>query len=275
MASFFILIGFLSYRHFAKQKNYELIEIYPDHNITKIKPHETSNNSLASDNTIYDNFKAKKSSTRKVNLVPEPEQPINIVVNNINVLKNNLKSSNIDPIDLILAEIAGSEQQSSNLSAIDTAMPNLSNLASVTSENKKLENFTYFDQNILPAKNSSKIQEIEVVPTANNENYKNIKITKVTENNKLIDNLTSKRDSSFKIQLASVKSETLGKLEGERIQKKFPKILGELNISVQKIEPKKNKVFYLVLAGSFANISKAKAACRKLSAKDQICIVTR
>jgi len=260
------VLAFFSYRWFYREAKHELVIIYPDHSTTKIKPQDVNNNiSPTIENTIYDNFKAKKFSNRKVNLLPEPEQPINIIANNH---KDDVQKKVIDPIDLIIAEIANNEQNKSTLTIDDNIFPEL------LSENNS--NQEVFDYNVtnLSKENNAKKQEIEVIEN-NNETYKNIKITKVNENNKLNHYATKQNNHGFKIQLASVKSENLGKIEGERIQKKFPKILGQSTITVQKTEPEKNKVFYLIFAGTFSNISKAKAACRKLSSKGQTCIVAR
>ena len=252
---------FFWYNWSNKENSIEPILIYPEQIETKIKPHDVGGIILPnSENIIYDNFKSQKFSQRKINLLPEPEQPLNIIPTSI--LKNDLSQSIIDPIDLILASILNNEQNKANLSVPDTVLPEIID----DSLNIEISSIN---------ENKSQVEEIEVVSIPNGDN-KTLKITKVTKNNKLDKNyaLMQNTDTNFRIQLTSVKSEALGMLEGERIQKKFPKILGTLNITIKKIKTEKDKFFYSVFAGPFPNIGKAKAACRKLSSKQQTCIVT-
>lgn len=78
---------------------------------------------------------------------------------------------------------------------------------------------------------------------------------------------------SYKVQLGSVKSEADAINEGERIKKKFPKILKNAVITTQKVKCDDGKFFYLILAGNYDNLSQAKAVCKKLSQNKQSCVL--
>lgn len=260
-ALFLLILTLFFYKYFFFKVDDGPVIIYPDLSVTKIKPSESQESSAITESTIYDNLKAKKFSARKINLLPEPEQPINIAVHSN--YKDELKKDEhvVDSLDLILAEIMNNKQN-------EVAISNDIILPEIIAEHEKKPNNTTIE---LPKK-----EEIEIIATEKEENYKNIKVIKVHENNKLYQNYATKKDNNhFKVQLASVKSEALGRLEGERIQKKHYKILGNLNITIQKIESEKKKIFHLVFAGPFADISRAKATCRKLASKGQTCIVAR
>ncbi|HJD55214.1 MAG TPA: SPOR domain-containing protein [Rickettsia endosymbiont of Pyrocoelia pectoralis] len=97
-----------------------------------------------------------------------------------------------------------------------------------------------------------------------------IKLNKETKNGNL---KATHSSDSYKIQLGSVKSETEAIEEGERIKKKFPKILKNAVITTKKVKYADGKFFYLILAGNYDSISQAKAVCKKLSYQKQSCIL--
>lgn len=84
-----------------------------------------------------------------------------------------------------------------------------------------------------------------------------------------------KAQPCYKIQLVSVRTREIAEKEWERLKKLHYKALGALPFSVQKIDVKDRGVFYRLLAGKFLNSSSAKAACKKLAAAQQTCIVVK
>ena len=75
-ASIFILLAFLWYNHSVTNAEPPLLKA--DHSPKRIKPDNSDNNIVSDDDNIYDTLKNQSESTKKVNLVPEPETPINI-----------------------------------------------------------------------------------------------------------------------------------------------------------------------------------------------------
>lgn len=99
-----------------------------------------------------------------------------------------------------------------------------------------------------------------------------IKLDKENKNNRR-DIKSNNYPASYKVQLGSVKSEAEAIREGERIKKKFPKILKNAVITTQKIKYDDGKFFYLILAGNYDNLSQAKAVCKKLAQNKQSCVL--
>ncbi len=79
--------------------------------------------------------------------------------------------------------------------------------------------------------------------------------------------------NTYKVQLGSVKSEADAINEGERIKKKFPKILKNAVITTQKVKYDDGKFFYLILASNYDNLSQAKEVCKKLAQNKQSCVL--
>jgi len=114
------------------------------------------------------------------------------------------------------------------------------------------------DKRVEPEKDENKTG-LNIIKLEKTNNHKNIKGS---------DNL-----NGCKVQLGSVKSETEALKEGERIKKKFPKILKNAVITAQKVKYDDGKFFYLILAGNYDNLSQAKAVCKKLAQNKQSCVL--
>ncbi len=132
-----ILISMSSYfiynNYFASSIN-EIITIYPDNTETKIKPLRTSEDSLHSPNNLTDLITPTQHNyNKKIDLLPEPEQPLNIE----SLLSH--KQEYIDPIDIIITDIVtGNKEQSSTMTKSSTITSSL-NIIKVTEKTKKLD----------------------------------------------------------------------------------------------------------------------------------------
>ena len=106
---------------------------------------------------------------------------------------------------------------------------------------------------------------------------KSLNIVKIAEKeNKHISSVKSparNQKTIYKIQLASMKSESLAIVEVARLKHKYLKVLGNSVISHKKVQQDSGKFFYIILAGDYPTLSKAKAACKKLSARQQSCMI--
>ena len=118
---------------------------------------------------------------------------------------------------------------------------------------------------------SSLIALIE--PNSNSKNGTDLNIIKLEKGSKATNTKSCNNYESYKIQLGSVKSETEAMQEGERIKKKFPKILKNVVITTKKVKYDDGKFFYLILAGDYGSLSQAKAVCKKLAYNKQSCVL--
>lgn len=198
-----------------------------------------------SDNVIYENM-GKVSTKKKINILPEPEQALPIG------LQRNTTSDLDTLIDEMLTNIMEPpvKKQISNSSRITKSI--------FEDEVFLIEN----DNNQEPSNSEALIKTLNVV--------------KVLENNKKINKIKSyniPQKEGYKIQLATMKSASLATSEGERIKKKHQNILNNVTITNKKIQHDKDKFFYIILAGDYPNLSRAKAACKKLSDRSQSCMV--
>jgi hypothetical protein len=80
--------------------------------------------------------------------------------------------------------------------------------------------------------------------------------------------------SNFRIQLASVKNDKLGRLAWKKYQQKFTKILVGLELYIEKVSIPEKGTFHRVQAGVLNKI-KAQNICSTLINKKQPCIITR
>ena len=112
-------------------------------------------------------------------------------------------------------------------------------------------------------------------PNSNSKNETDLNIIKLEKGikDKVTNARNCKNNESYKVQLGSVKSEAEAMQEGERIKKKFPKILKNAVITTKKVKYDDGKFFYLILAGDYASLSQAKAVCKKLAYNNQGCVL--
>ncbi|WP_218460585.1 SPOR domain-containing protein [Rickettsia sp. TH2014] len=114
-----------------------------------------------------------------------------------------------------------------------------------------------------------------IEPSDNSKNETDLNIIKLEKGSKdKVSNAKNcKNNESYKIQLGSVKSGAEAMQEGERIKKKFPKILKNVVITTKKVKYDDGKFFYLILAGDYGSLSQAKAVCKKLAYNKQSCVL--
>jgi len=110
-------------------------------------------------------------------------------------------------------------------------------------------------------------------PSNNSKNETDLNIIKLEKGSKANNTKNCNNYESYKIQLGSVKSEAEAMKEGERIKKKFPKILKNIVITSKKVKYDDGKFFYLILAGEYGSLGQAKAVCKKLAYNKQSCVL--
>lgn len=120
--SIFVLLSILWYNHSVNNSEPPLLKA--DHSPKRIKPDETDANIVADDDSIYDRLKNASESTKKVNLVPEPETPINIAS-----LQKSVPQE--DAIDSIISGIVDSEAREQN-KVQESTIPAMKSLKIVT-----------------------------------------------------------------------------------------------------------------------------------------------
>jgi cell division septation protein DedD len=85
----------------------------------------------------------------------------------------------------------------------------------------------------------------------------------------------AKVDGGFMVQLASLKSRNGVNPEWARLVKRFPSLLGNHKLVVQRAQIAGSGTFYRVQAGPFAKRAGADALCRQLKAQQQACLVVK
>jgi cell division septation protein DedD len=78
--------------------------------------------------------------------------------------------------------------------------------------------------------------------------------------------------SGFLVQLASVNSEKLAEREWARLQKAFPDLFGDRELTIEKKDIAGRGTFYRVQTGGYASLDEARAVCGDLKAKKQACL---
>lgn len=82
-------------------------------------------------------------------------------------------------------------------------------------------------------------------------------------------------DGKFRVQLSSVKTELRAMKEAQRLKRAHESLLGGLRIEPVRADLGPRGVFYRLYAGPLATFDAARSLCRKLSARNQGCIVIR
>jgi len=78
-----------------------------------------------------------------------------------------------------------------------------------------------------------------------------------------------------RIQLAAVKSEDGAKAEWAKMQKAHPALLGNLTLTVERVDKGGGSIFYRIQAGPLADRAAAKEMCASLKQRGQDCIVAK
>ncbi len=83
-------------------------------------------------------------------------------------------------------------------------------------------------------------------------------------------------EKAYRIQLAALRTEESAQSEWKRLKKRFPDVLGDLNLNVVRADLGEDKgIYYRLRAGPLASKESAKLACDKLSKLNQGCLVIR
>ena len=79
----------------------------------------------------------------------------------------------------------------------------------------------------------------------------------------------------YRVQIASARSEGLAQREWSDQVRKYPDVLANLSLTVQRAVVKNRGTFYRVQGGPFADRDAADSVCRKLKSRGQDCLVVR
>ncbi|WP_253307973.1 MULTISPECIES: SPOR domain-containing protein [unclassified Rickettsia] len=225
--------GYFTYHYYYNNK--PVITIYPDDSPAKIKPQQIETiKSFGIGSTIYENLTSKKTLIKDATFLPEPEKPINIES------RKQIK----EKIEDLIIDFSSLDQKMARLDKISDLI-SLNDMSSDISDSPKIE-----------------------------ENKTGLNIIKVSRDDEKVKKAQNYDEvGGYKVQLASVKSEAEAIAEGERIKKKFIKILKNADITTKKVKYDDGKFFYLVLAGDYKSLAQAKAICKKLSYQQQSCVL--
>lgn len=227
----------------------EVVTLLPDDLNTKKKPKDPGGLVLPnSDSLVYERLKGNNFIEKKINLLPEPEEPLEII------RKQEVKANILDSIDEILDNIEYYENEF------------------ISPEKNNVDNYDYVIPNVLLTKDNDKLEEnIIHVPGCN------LNIVKALESERklITPNTVVKNEKGYKIQLASAYSQNDATKKWQSIVQKHKKILKDANLIIKKIEGKNERIFFLVMAGSYPSLSHAKLLCKQLSKRKQNCIVTK
>lgn len=232
-----MLMGFLWYNHSVTQSAPPLLKA--DSSPKRIKPEKIDNEIVADNDSIYDTLKNPTDSTKAVNLIPEPETPIQLT----------------------------SQKTKQEEDIIDNIISNLvEEIPQIQSENINPEppiDRSLIDNNIIATeKNENKALNIVTIPDDTTQEKRN-----------KVENKPSKTE--YYIQIASTRTKAQAIKEWSRISKSHSKILSGLEYKVVKHELNNNGVFFQVLTGPIKSSSHAKLICKKLINAKQNCLIKR
>lgn len=243
------LVVFAVRSYVRSSQSDNVVILQPDDSETKKKPKDPGGLVLPnSDSLVYESLKKGKYSEKKINLLPDPEEPLEII------RKQEVKAKLLDSIDEILDNIEYYENEY------------------IALEKEDIENSEYIIPNILLAKDDSKLDENSIYVPGTSLN-----IMKALEGGHKIANynVVNEVEKGYKIQLASAYSQGDAMKKWKEISQKHRKILNDANLIIKKIEGKNERIFFLVMAGSYPSLSHAKLLCKKLSRRKQNCIITK
>lgn len=247
LLAFAFLVG--RFYFFAPSSN-DVITLLPDDSIIKKKPKDPGGLVIPnSDSLVYDSLKESSYQKRQINILPAPEEPIEIS------RQQEVTAKFLDSIDEILDNIEYYENE-------------------YISEEKSdgNESSDYISPNALLAKSEEELDENHIyVPGTKLNIIKALDDSRKITNSNVVDSV----DKGYKIQLSSAYSQNEAQNQWEIIHQKYKKILHGSNLIIKKVEGKNERIFFLVMAGSYPSLSHAKLVCKKLSRRKQNCIVTK
>jgi hypothetical protein len=236
--------------YFKIQSSREIVTLSPDEGAAKRKPDDPGGIVIPnSDSLVYEKLQKSVVKNRKVNILPEPEEPIDL-----GQKTEDNPVIYLDSIDEILAKIEYDDNADpSSPTSDELVMPNSTKPAEIAQSEEEEK------------------QAIEDIPgTSLNVRKSSDNRFKITEVN-----VVSPEDDGYKIQLTTAFSEGDAKRLWQEITKRHGKILSGANLITKKIDGKNNHILYLVMAGTYPSLNHAKLTCNRLSARKQNCIVTK
>lgn len=245
-----LIAGILVLYFLRLSGNQEIVTLIPDESKIKVKPRDPGGLVIPhSDSLVYEKLNINRSSFSKVHILPSPEEPLEIVRN------QEREAKFLDSIDEIL----------SNLGFYENEL-----LEENISDNDSLD---YIMPNNLPSKEDLLISDETIIFVPGTK----LKVMKAMEDRykTMLVNVVSDQDNGYKIQLSLAHSLEDAKKQWKKIQQKYSKIFQDANLIVKKVDGKNERIFYLVMAGSYPSLSHAKMICKKLSFRKQNCIVTK
>ncbi|MEQ9350431.1 MAG: SPOR domain-containing protein, partial [Alphaproteobacteria bacterium] len=84
---------------------------------------------------------------------------------------------------------------------------------------------------------------------------------------------TANGAGAWRIQLAAVREEDRARDEWQRMQGKYPAVLGSLTLHLERADLGSRGVFWRIRAGDWADKAAAEQACEALAAQNQACLV--
>lgn len=284
-----ILVLIIVYYFYTKSAR-EIKILEPEYTVFKDKPKDPGGIDIPnSDSMVYEQLKARSSRTmlNEINVLPDPEQPIEIN------FKNSTEEKIVNSIDQILEKLdlfsdEGTESSSPSKDKSPAPVEVIINDDGLDKLSAELEqNVQSKDENIsLKSDNEMQTQQHEEVQLIQNENLSDnneidtatsLRISKSsTDFHKFSDaNFDANNQNGYKIQLAMARTESEAKKIWQNIKKKHSKTLENTNLILKKVDSKNEKIFYLVMAGVFPSPYKAKLVCSNLKAHNQNCLVTK
>ncbi len=244
-----IFLVFLVLYYLYPFGNKEVITLEPDEGVTKVKPMDPGGLIVPhSDSSVYDTLHSSSSKHSAVHVLPDPEDPMEIVRN-----ASSAQPQFLDSIDDILANIEYYEESLLDDSLSEHALPNM-----LASKDAKLNMHEHDDRMVLVS--GTKLRVFKALE----DRYEAPR-----------DNIVLDMDGGYKIQLSSASSYEDAKIQWQQIKQRNHKTLNNANLIIKKVEGKNERIFYLVMAGSYPSLNYAKMICRQLSFKKQNCIVTK
>jgi hypothetical protein len=245
-----VVAGSIGIRYWFSSSNNEIITLSQDEDEIKRKPTDPGGLVIPnSDSLVYETIKGGDHVKRKENLLQEPEDPIKLS------RRQEESAMMLDSIDEILDNI---EYYENEYISVEKLPPT--------------ESIDYVVPNILQAKIEDKLDDNNIyVPETS------LNIIRALEGSRKISDrqIVFDEEAGYKIQLSSSYSQNDAKNQWQKIQQKHIEILRDANLITKKVDGKNERIFFLVMAGTYPSLSHAKLVCKKLSKRRQNCIVTK
>ena len=239
--------------YYYAQKNHtstQIIILAPLEGPTKKRPEEPGGIIIPNaDSLVYEKLQHTKQTTKKINILPGPEQPMELRIAD----DSEPVVVFLDSIDEILANIEYYE-----------------NLSEVSESTDEIGDY------IVPNLINTKLSDEPTSDNSINISGRQLNVIKATENR--FSNLYEKstlQENGYKVQLSVALSYNDAQAQWQEIFKRHAKILKNTSLITSKAKGKNDRILYIVMAGPYSSLSKAKSVCKRLIYRRQSCIVTK